>query len=154
MHSRNRRRGARRYHAPRRDSRERGIASESIATEPRIEAIDSDWFIKSNRSTKDHTLQFAYLMRAEVESTPDDLVLDGVRNAISEGQLGSMSESVTAVPAGEIGPEPAEVARVMFVNIARDFHGEDIVLAEIGMGLRREGEQAELARLQKRFRLV
>ena len=142
------RKRAGRVHAPRR------LAGSQASRETKLVPIDSDWHIKSSRPPAEHSKAFGYLMLAEMESGPDALVLDGVLNARREGLPGSMSESSHSIPAGEIGPEPAEVARVMYVNIVDDFHGETVVLGEIGIGLRREGETAELARLRRRFRFA
>ena len=137
----------------RRAARRAPRATQEVYRELRLVPIESDWHIKSNRTTKEHTRAFAYLLKAEVDATPDALVLDGVHNAIRHGLSGSMSESQHSIPAGEIGDEAGEVARVMYVTIVRDFHGEDIVLGEIGFGLKQGAGEAELALLRRRYRM-
>ena len=145
-----RRKGLRPGHAPRRgalSARPEGVGS------IRLQPV-SEWMIQSNREPEFHSAPFASLLEAEVTTDLDRLAADGVREAMARGEQGVSQEHEGDAPIlpGQPG-YPSRWARVAFVAITEGGKGSGAICS-VGLGLREEGREPELATLARRFEIV
>lgn len=119
---------------------------------PSLNPVDEHWLIDSSRTPGEHSHQFAMQLKYEMDSGAlDASVQDGAREAIRQGLAAVERSSLSSAPA--MGGKGAySLARVMYVTLSQR-EGQTVALGTIGVGMREAGCEAELARLQRRFRV-